>query len=61
MAFARADEFGNAIGVEAVKLRDGGFGNQDSGGVDSEVVATMDEAGKPSIRIWWPLAAVCRR
>src|ERR1700676_247157 len=39
-----ADEFGHALGVETVKTSDGGFGNDDAGGIDAEVVSAVDEA-----------------
>ena len=42
---AGAHEFRNAVGIEAVEVADGGFGDHDAGGVDAEIVAAVDQAG----------------
>ena len=42
--FPGADEFGDPMRVEAFKLGDGGFGNEDAGSGDDEIVAAMDES-----------------
>src|SRR5205814_2976355 len=38
-------EFGDSVGVESLETADGGFGNDDAGVVEAEVVGAVDEAG----------------
>src|SRR6185437_16727683 len=41
---ARAHEFGNAVGIPAVELRDGGFADHQPVGVDAEIVIAGNHA-----------------
>ncbi len=44
--FPGAGEFGFAVVIPAVKIRDGGFGDHHPVGIDSEIIVARDHAGK---------------
>ena len=45
--FASSYKFGNALGVKSTELADGGFGNHQACGIDTEIVSTVDVAWQP--------------